>query len=324
MTDPTNRPRSEIRHRITLIACYFGPLPPYVPIVFRAMEANSAIDWLLIVDQIPSCSLPTNIRIKILSMAELSDLSSEAVGTKIRIAIPYQVCSLRPAFGLIFREMIRNSDFWGHVDLDAIYGDFQSLIPADAFLNFDRILCRGHLSMYRNTESVAHAFKLDAPGALNYKNVFSDLTVNTAFDEWRGIWKIMRYHNFKQYHSECIADIVPPDQYKIRRFESFGEENHPYQFFYWHEGRTFHAYYHREGGLFDNEVAYIHFQKRNLPAPTFEINESRGFTVGPSGFKPYNRENLSPGEIMKLNSDQMRPLRVIAAHKIAGIRKRFF
>jgi hypothetical protein len=193
------------------------------------------------------------------------------------------------------------------VDLDVIFGDILHFIPESVFENHDRILGRGHLSIYRNNEAVNNAFKLQSPGGLDYRKVFSNLSSRPFLDEWRGIWKIMRYHRFRQYHDEFIADIIPPNRKRFGRFEAFELTNYTHQFFYWHEGKTYQAYYNREGGLLDREIAYIHFQKRKLPAPAFDINSMLGFSVGPLGFTPYDRENLFPAEIDALNPDLPKP-----------------
>jgi len=299
--------QDSIKYRIALLACYFGPLPPYAPLVFRSMEMNPSIDWLFITDTIPRFQLPPNVHIRVRSLQSVADRCGEICEFPIIINRPYDICDLRPAFGLIFSDELKDYHFWGHVDMDAIYGDILRFLPNQILAANDRILCRGHLSIYRNIDRVNHAFKLLAPGAMDHKKAFTDTSLE-QFDEWRGIWKIMRYHNFKQYHEEFIADIRPPSQYKITRFEAEELENYKHQFFYWHDGRTFQAYYHREGGLFDREVAYIHFKKRQLPAPEFEAGKIRGFSIGPDGFFPYNRENLTEEQMDFINSTRWKTL----------------
>jgi hypothetical protein len=310
-------------NRIALIACYFGKLPDYAPIVFHAMGMNRRVDWIFVADQSPEFDLPANVKLCIFSLNDIARRCSNVCDFDIKIDHPYHICSLRPAFGLCFQDELLGYSYWGHVDLDVIYGDVLNFIPDAILEGHDRILGRGHLSIYRNSKEVNSAFKLKAPGVIDYRSKFQNLSLFEPFDEWRGIWKILRYHRFRQYHDEFIADIKPPTRYRITRFEAEGLPNHPHQFFYWHQGKTFQSYYHREGGLFDREVAYIHFQKRNLPPPRFLINDTLGFSIGPSGFAPYNLDNLTPDEMDFINQGRPKPLGQIAHDTVIRIRKRF-
>ena len=160
---------------------------------------------------------------------------------------------------------------------------------------------------------------LGSPETPDYREVFLNPAILPQFDEWPGIWKIFRYHRIKQYHADVIADIHPPSTYKVRRFDATELENYAHQFFYWHQGKTYQAYYHWEGGLFDHEVAYVHFQKRKLPAPKFEASEINGFTIGPLGFAPYDLENLTREEMSLLN-----PTRWKSFAEITAVAKRRF
>ena len=40
-------PGQPYQHRIALIACYFGKLPPYASLVFQSAAYNASIDWLI-------------------------------------------------------------------------------------------------------------------------------------------------------------------------------------------------------------------------------------------------------------------------------------
>jgi hypothetical protein len=296
------------KHRIALVVCYFGKLPNYSRLVMRSAGANPSIDWFIYGDNAPDYELPGNVRFLPLSMPELQGIMEEACGTPVRIDRPIDLTRLKPTYGLCFRERLAGYDFWGHVDLDMIYGDLRKFLPEELLDEYPRVHVRGHLSLYRNTAEVNRYFMLQAPGAPDYREVLANRD-RTQFDEWPGIWKIFRYHRIKQYHAEVIADIKAPNWNRITRFEAEELPNYPHQVFYWHGGKTFQAYYHREGGLFDHEVAYVHFQKRAFPEPASDTLASPGFLIGPGGFTPYDRENLSPIEMDRLNGDIPRSLK---------------
>jgi hypothetical protein len=301
-------PENSQETRIVIITCYFGNLPNYFPLVSRSIAENIDIDWHLFTDDQTPRDYPPNLFVHYTNLESIADRISEAGGINVTLTQPYQICSLRPAFGLAFHDVVKNYHFWAYCDIDLIFGNIRSFLPSN-IMDYGRVFVRGHLSLYRNITDVNRAFLLDAPGALSYKEVASKVNISWQFDEWPGIWKIFRYHRIPQYHAEVIADIKPPNWKHITRFEAEELPNHPHQVFYWHGGKTFQAYYHREGGLFDHEVAYVHFQKRAFPEPDANTIASPGFLIGPAGFTPYDRENLSPVEMDRLNGDIPRSLK---------------
>src|SRR4051812_43662061 len=70
-----------------------------------------------------------------------------------------KIHDFRPAFGNLFREEIKSYDFWGHTDLDCVYGRVDRwvtddlLADLDIHSNADTCLC-GPWTLYRNTERV--------------------------------------------------------------------------------------------------------------------------------------------------------------------------
>jgi hypothetical protein len=121
----------------------------------------------------------------------------------------------------------------------------------------------------------------------------------------------MRYHGYRQYHKEVMADIQQSRRHRIGRFETTNLPNYEHQLFYWHQGRAFRAYLHPEGGVLDEEMAYIHFQKRSFPVPSPALIHADGFGIGPQGFFPYNREPLTAGQFDQLNHGSWLPYRKI-------------
>jgi hypothetical protein len=168
-----------------------------------------------------------------------------------------------------------------------------------------------------------HYFMRPAPGAMDYRMVFRDPNP-LGFDEWRGIYRILRYYGVPQYRAEVIADIVPPTRWRISRFEASKLRNYPLQFFYWLRGKVFQAYYNNEFGIEDHEVAYIHFQKRRLSVPSFDARHAEGFLITPEGFRPYQGEHLSPAEVARLNPSRWRPLGDVFADYLAGAKRRLY
>jgi hypothetical protein len=301
----TSRPRSSI----CLVVCYFGTLPLYLDCVLRSCAANPDIDWLIFTDAAPPRKLPPNVRLKPATLAGLRKLFSSRLGFEANLSHNRLLCHFKAAYGLFFEEALGQYDFWGHCDLDMIFGDLRKFLREDILAAHDKILCRGHLALYRNTLEVNRYFMLEAPGVISYRDAFqSGRTDQLTFDEWRGVYAILRYHGIPQFHDEFIVDVVPPTRWKITRFEGTAIRNHPEQVFYWHQGKVFHAYPNCDGGINDDEYAYIHFQKRPMPAPAFDPFAVDGFLITPDGFFPYHREPLTDEDYARYNRERWRPM----------------
>ena len=320
MNTPSDNQR---RSSICLVVPYFGKLPPYLNCFLRSCEYNPDINWLILADDTPPARLPSNVHFHKATIEELCRLFSAKAGFEVSLLNPYTLCNFRPAFGLFFESQLKGYDFWGHCDFDMIFGNLRKFLTEDILASHDKILCRGHLTLYRNTEKVNRYFLLECPGVQNYREKFLDPDkTRLQWDEWRGINLILRYHGIKQFHDEFIVDVKPPTRWKITRFESTAGVNYPEQVFYWHRGGVFHAHYNCDRGLADEEYAYIHFQKRSLPAPEFDLYSTPGFFVTPDGFFPYNREPLTEADFARYNRERWRPKDEILRRVLRGIGKR--
>ena len=304
MAMPTNTLQ---RSTVCLIVCYFGKLPPHVDCVFRSCELNPDIDWLILTDDQTPRRLPPNVRLRRATLAGLQQSFSAKLAFEVNLSHPRLLCNFKPAYGFFLADLLGKYDFWGHCDLDMIFGDLRKFLQEDILRAYDKVLCRGHLTLYRNTEKVNRYFMLEAPNMINYHEAFQcGRTDQLAFDEWRGMNPILRYHDIPQFHDEFIVDVKPPTRWKITRFEGAAGRNYPEQVFYWHRGRIFHAHYNCDRGIADDEYAYLHFQKRSLPAPGFDPFSAPGFFITPEGFFPYNREPLTDAEFARFNRERWR------------------
>jgi len=262
MADTAKNPT---RSSICLVRWWFGEFSPYMDCIMRSCAANPDIDWLLLTDNPSRKNFPSNVRTHLTSVEEFRKLFSDRLGFTVNLPKSEMLTIFKPAFGIFFEELLAGYDFWGCCDLDMIFGDLRKFLREDILAAHDKVLCRGHLTLYRNTPEVNRHFMRDCPGAQNYREVFQAGKFY-QFDEWRGVDLIFRYYNLRQFHDEFIVDVVPPTRWKITRFEGTAIRNHPEQVFYWYKGKVFHADYNCDRGIHDDEYAYIHFQRRPMPA----------------------------------------------------------
>jgi hypothetical protein len=292
------------RSSICLVRVWHGNYPSYLGCFLRSCAANPDIHWLVITDNPIPPEAPANVRFHCATAGAVLRRFTSKLG--FEPAPPEVNTDLKAALGFVFDDLLAGYDFWGQCDFDMIFGDLRKFLTEDILIAHDKILCRGHLTLYRNTEKVNRAFMLDCPGALNYRDVFRT-PGTTQFDEMKGVNLIFRYHGLPQFHGEFIVDVLPPTRWKITRFAGAAIQNYPEQVFYWHQGKVFHAHYNRDCDLLDDEYAYIHFQKRLLAGPSFDPMETDGFLITPDGFFPYHREPLTGDDFARYNREHWRP-----------------
>lgn len=263
---------------IVIIVAYFGKLPSHMNLWVKSCEYNSDINWIIVTDQVIHQSIPSNIRYIKMTLKELSNRISNKLNLNICLKYPYKLCDFKPAYGIIFDDLIKDYEFWGHCDLDMIFGNIRIFITGDILDKYNKVLSRGHLVLYRNSIEVNNYFRLQMPD-LDYKKIFLDNNNNYLFDEWDGIHKIFNYYNISQYNDEFIADINP----KRKKLMASNIKNYDKQVFYWENGHLFQQAL-INNKMFKRELAYIHFQKRKFKKFIYNSKNIRSFYITPDGF----------------------------------------
>jgi FkbM family methyltransferase len=209
--------------------------------------------------KIPEEKFP-NISFEQMGMEQLNDLASKKLGICIHKRISTQM-DLQPAYGLIFEEFIEGYDFWGHCDVDVVWGDIRSFLTEDILQNYNILSFRkgylaGHLTIWKNELETNTLFKA-VPA---YQTVFEDNEFH-LFDE-----DLMS--NFLKYLIEN-----PGEKRKIRVYW-------PEQLVVgWRElEKNPHGWYWENGKIYDGnhqERVYIHFQKwkRSMKSIDFEVGD---------------------------------------------------
>lgn len=148
-----------------LIVTYFGQLPPWFPAFLLSCEHNPDFTFFLFTDQSIS-NLPVNVRVIPMTVTELEVRATTLLGFEVRLSRPYKVCDLRPAFAVIFAAELSGYEYWGHCDIDVIFGDLRKFVEEDVHLGADvisprRHLVCGHFTMFRNSRLINELFKSD-------------------------------------------------------------------------------------------------------------------------------------------------------------------
>ena len=239
--------------RVCLIAAYFGPLPRWMPAFLRSCAQNSRFDFLIVTDQRLS-QLPANVYVLPSNLQSLSALASNTMGLPVSVNRPYKVCDLRPVFGLMFEKHLRQYDYWGHVDLDIVWGDLWKFFGHNILDGFDVISSRkhhtsGHFTIYRNTEKINELALADD----RYYHLLA-ATDSSYFDEV-GMTAIVKRNAsalaLRIAWSEWRFNFPPERKRRLGRSFLWPSINR----WRWHDGRLFFE----PTGSAPTEVPYLHF-----------------------------------------------------------------
>ena len=164
---------------IALVSVYFGDLPYYFSLFKESANYNKDINWIIFTDR-EETHEEKNIKFINFNLKKFNELASKKMELDINMRKPYKLCDFKPAYGKIFEEYLEGYDFWGHCDLDIIWGDIRKFIPNEILEENDivsadkRYLC-GVFSIYKNEESLKGIYK-------NLKENYNDLIVTEKYE----------------------------------------------------------------------------------------------------------------------------------------------
>lgn len=192
--------------KIVFIVPYFGTFPDGFNLLLKSIEKNKEnYTWLFFTDDRRDYDWPSNTIVKYGSFSSLKKQIQKRFDFPVSLERPYKLCDYKPAYGYIFEKFIEGYDFWGHCDIDCIYGKLDHFFTDEEFKS-DKILRLGHMTLYRNTKQNNRRFMDTADGRKRYKEVYTT-EASCAFDENNSmknlnICDIWREHGY----SECLMD----------------------------------------------------------------------------------------------------------------------
>ncbi len=184
----------------------------------------------------------------------------------------YKLCDFKPTYGLVFDTYLKDFEYWGHIDPDAIIGDLSKFITSENIEGYEVIsgsssCLAGYLTIYRNVEHV-NSLYTKSPDHLQVLNS----PENFSFDEEGGIRDITAMQQLLRSLGVEIKLLgcVQND---------FGTTNNDREWVYdWQDGKL-------RDRLADREIAMLHLMKsKKDPDFTFqEFRPSEGFSISRSG-----------------------------------------
>jgi hypothetical protein len=263
--------------KIVLLVPYFGNLPDYFDIFLYTCSYNKNIDWIIFCDTDIS-DVPKNVKVFTISLDDFNKLASKKLGLKIQISkkLRFKICDLRPSFGVIFEDYLKKYHFWGHCDIDVIWGDIDKFITPKILANYDLITSRlkrisGHFCLYRNVPKMNNLY-LKIP---RYKYVFRSKK-HFHFDETYVSNYIRPIHVFSKFREKLFGrkseslrvfwDSILTTSGLHQKMTGYKES----EGLSWIKGKAYNWYGH--------EIMYIHFHKlkSNLRSIDFDKKQKPG------------------------------------------------
>lgn len=286
--------------RIAFINPYFGQLPETLDIWLLSCKYNPTIDWFIFTDDRKEINVPPNVKIIFMEFSAIKERMQKLFPFDISLETSYKLCDYKPCYGLAFEDYLKEYDFWGHCDMDLIFGDLRKYLTEDILEGHDRIGMQGQCSIYRNTERMNTAFKnMPRMGCIDWHDVYSK-PQNFAYDEWAehnggGLSEIMKRNNIR-YCELHYADIMT-DKYGIYSYA----RGRVKLLLHFNKGRLTENFINCESKqLSVNEIQYAHFQKRKM-VNRLSTFDSEFIVVQPGIYVACSYENISLEELEKYN-----------------------
>ena len=267
-------------HSIVLIIPYFGRFNEFNSFWLKSAEKNPSVDFLIFTDQNIGCGID-NVHVVKMTFGECRARFQSLLDCDVSALHPYKLCDFKPAYGYLFQDYIRDYDFWGHCDNDIILGDIRHFLTEDILDANDRILTRGHFTLYRNTGTVNEIFRQASP---SYREVFpSELIFH--FDEHPGTGRYWFGNLSSRLYDEIIFDDLDWHRYlfvDVHKGRTL-DRDRKYFIYIFENGRLFRCFWDTDH-VGREEIMYVHFQKRNMKVRTQVADY---FAVIPNAFVPY-------------------------------------
>jgi hypothetical protein len=259
---------------IALVVPYFGSWPAWMDAMLVSCAWNPDVDWHFLSDCEEPSDCPENVHFHKSSLQETAELAAKALGFPVHLERAYKLCDLKPAYGLMFPDLLKKYDFWGHCDPDILWGCIRKFMTPALLKQYDILSVRkgalaGHFCIYRNEERI-NRLCLQTPDweqMLNHSEksymldeaYFSDLIRDReACGEVRVYWK----RSLATSGSDQRPALYGKGPMQWRRGRPIDAEGRPVSYKHWlfrgrplkwEKGRTWNSY--------GQEVMYLHFHR---------------------------------------------------------------
>lgn len=272
-----------MKNKVAFIIPYFGRLPSYFSLWLQSAEKNPEFDFFICTDRSLDIKTESNIKQIHITFSELKSKIEKLLNRRICLKTPYKLCDFKPMYGMLFKEELREYDFWGFIDIDLILGRLTTFISDELLDSYDKLYYEGHFSLFRNCDLMNTLFMKKYPHVMDWEYAFTTNYI-CHFDENGTVtWahEVDPNCGVRYYNSWDFLD-VPFDSYEISDGQTSG-------YVLWDDGiLRFYSF----DGMQTRELMYIHLQKRKMNG--IEANNSTGFAIARDTF--YNLDGKGCAE----------------------------
>jgi hypothetical protein len=237
--------------RICFVVVYFGRWPIWFPAFLHSCKENPTFNWIFFTD----CGSPThhspNVVFYQKTLPQMRELLRKKIGKDATLESAYKVCDYKPAFGIVFDDYLKEFDFWGHCDIDIIWGDIRKYTTEEILDKYDIFSTRkgrisGHFSLYRNNLSINQLFRQSS----EFVGVMRQVECR-AFDEegmTRLIARLARAGSIRVYWPKFLQNYADPKTDSPSTLPPLINK------YFWEKGKLFDC-----TGEAAAEILYLHF-----------------------------------------------------------------
>lgn len=313
--------------KICLLTVWMGKLPESFWLWCVTAKKNPTIDFYLITDDKEQKN-QDNIHYIYMNMEEVRNRFSKVAGFPVKLKVPYKLCDYKPLFGLAFPEIVGKYDFWGHADIDLLYGDIRNFITDEKLESYDKYLECGWFALYRNCEEMNTLYKRSLEKdnmAYPYTKAFRNQYA-CYFDEYMGL-SILGWKYCKVFRDQLKEKVAMDFSWQRLNFQSYitGESF----VFHWKNGKLYRVLCDENGCLLSEtepaEYMLVHIQKRKMKSlfSKDELEQKKEFWIVPNCYqleKPatalYTEEDRQEYEKLIRKQDRKRSLKNLTTYGI--------
>lgn len=140
--------------KIVMIIPWFGKFPKWFDLYLFSCSRQKNIDfWFFTDSDLPSIQY-ANTYFEQTTFSDYCKRISESLSIDFHPLSSYKLCDVKPFYGIIHEDLIKEYEFWGFGDIDVVYGDLDLVIKPDNLRNYDLITTHtdrisGHFTIMR-------------------------------------------------------------------------------------------------------------------------------------------------------------------------------
>lgn len=126
-------------YSIAYVVPYFGKFPKGFQFWLLSCKCNPSIDWLIFTDDKTPYDYPENVKVTYWTFDQMKKKAQAIYDFPIFLERPYKLCDFKPAYGEIFADELKDYDFWGHCDIDLVWGNIRKFYTDAVLGQYEKV-----------------------------------------------------------------------------------------------------------------------------------------------------------------------------------------